>query len=597
MAGLAAAWRLTRPDGPGADVTVYQRGFRLGGKGASTRGVHGRIQEHGLHVWPGYYDNAFRLMRDCYRELDRPNRNPAAPIQAFEDAFFPASTIGLLGADASEPWVANFPENQLAPGHGPVLPLDPGDLLQRGAGLLGSLTESLVGSGLPARAQLSVSRYPPARPPRSAGPDRWPPTFEPASLARGFLELVGAIMRGIIVDMLPARGYTAIDDLDFCEWLRRHGASPAALASPLIGGMYDLVFGYEGGDRGRPRFSAGTGLHLAGRMFLTYRGAIFWKMRAGMGDVIFAPLYEVLRRRGVRFAFFHRIERLVLSRDRKSVQSIVVGRQATLGDHHGQYDPLVSVGGLPVFPDHADGRQLATATRLRADDLEGQRLEAGQDYDSVVLAVPPAMIEKVGAELIAAEPRWQQMVETVASVATHSAQLWVMEDERVLGWPHRAAIVSGFGQPFDTFASMSHTLPFEAWPAGRRPGTAASLCGVLPEGEGGVRPFPAGAVARLWPAYQPAQLISWYYRANTDPSDRYVVALPGSGRYRLPADGSGFGNLFLAGDWIDSGLNAGCIEAAALSGLQAANAVEGRTVTDGTVGFAPHRLLRAETRT
>jgi uncharacterized protein with NAD-binding domain and iron-sulfur cluster len=612
MAGLAAAWRLTRPDGPGTDVTVYQRGFRLGGKGASSRGRHGRIQEHGLHVWPGYYDNAFRLMRDCYRELDRPRHDRAAPIQVFEDAFFPASTIGLLGAEATEPWVANFPENQLAPGHGPVLPLDPGELLQRGAGLLGSLTESLVGPGLPARAHLSVSRYPPARPPRPALPGPVTPALGSAPLARGFLELVGAIMRGIILDMLPTRGYTAIDDLDFCEWLRRHGASPAALGSPLVRGMYDLVFGYEGGDRRRPRFSAGTGLHLAGRMFLTYRGAMFWKMRAGMGDVVFAPLYEVLRRRGVRFAFFHRIDRLVLSRDRKSVQSIVLGRQATLSARHGQYDPLVSVGGLPVFPDRADGRQLATATRLRVDDLEGhtgrpidgggERLEAGRDYDAVVLAVPPAMIEKVGTELIAADSRWHEMVEQVASVATHSAQLWVEEDERSLGWPHRAALVSGFGQPFDTFASMSHTLPFEAWPAGRRPRTAASLCGVLPEGppnnrRRARRPFPAAALARLWPAYQSTQLISWYYRANTDPSDRYVVALPGSGRYRLPADGSGFSNLFLAGDWIDSGLNAGCIEAAALSGLQAANAVEGRTVTEGTVGFAPHRLLRAETRT
>ena len=398
MAGLAAAWRLTRPDGPGADVTVYQRGFRLGGKGASSRGRHGRIQEHGLHVWPGYYDNAFRLMRDCYRELDRPNRDPAAPIQAFEDAFFPASTIGLLGAETTEPWVANFPENQLAPGHGPVVPLDPGELLQRGAGLLGSPTGHSWGQGCPSgHSSASAATPRPGR--RLAGPGPWAPAVGPAPLARGFLELVGAIMRGIIIDMLPTRGYTAIDDLDFCEWLRRHGASPAALGSPLIRGMYDLVFGYEGGDRGRPRFSAGTGLHLAGRMFLTYRGAIFWKMRAGMGDVVFAPLYEVLRRRGVRFAFFHRIERLVLSRDRKSVESIVIGRQATLGHGRRQYDPLVSVGGLPVFPDHADGRQLATATRLRADDLEGhtglpaegggERLKAGRDYDAVVLAVPP----------------------------------------------------------------------------------------------------------------------------------------------------------------------------------------------------------------
>ena len=599
MAGLAAAWRLTRPGGPGADVTIYQRGFRLGGKGASSRGPHGRIQEHGLHVWPGYYDNAFRLIRDCYGELDRPHTDPAVPIQSFHDAFFPASTIGLFGPEVNQPWVATFPENGLVPGDGPVPALDPGDLLQRGAALLGSLTESFVGSGPPARAQLSVSRYPPARLPPSAAPGLDAPASGTAPLARGLAELVGAIVRGIITDLLPTRGYTAIDDLDFCEWLGRHGASRRALASPLIGGMYDLVFGYEGGDRRRPRFSAGTGLHLAGRMFLTYRGGIFWKMRAGMGDVVFAPLYEVLRRRGVRFAFFSRVERLILSRNRKSVQSIVVARQATLDRGRDHYHPLVRIGGLPVFSERADGGQLAAGGGLRADDLESHparsaggrvdRLEADRHYDAVVLAVPPAMIEQVGSELIAADPRWQAMVEQVATVPTHSAQLWVEEDERTLGWRHPAAVVSGFGHPFDTFASMSHTLPFEAWPSERQPRTAASFCGVLPEGERGSRAFPAAAVARLWPAYDPATLVSWYYRANVDPSDRYVTARPGSGRYRLRADGSGFDNLFLAGDWIDSGLNAGCIEAATLSGLQAANAVEGRTLTEGTVGFAPHR--------
>lgn len=52
-------------------ITVYQRGWLLGGKGASTRGVSGRIEEHGLHLWSGAYDNAFALVRDVYAELDR----------------------------------------------------------------------------------------------------------------------------------------------------------------------------------------------------------------------------------------------------------------------------------------------------------------------------------------------------------------------------------------------------------------------------------------------------------------------------------------------------------------------------------------------
>ena len=78
MAGLAAAWRLSEPGWQDEfeSITVYQRGWRLGGKGASSRGPNGRIEEHGLHLWLGYYENSFRLLRECYAELDRPDDRP-----------------------------------------------------------------------------------------------------------------------------------------------------------------------------------------------------------------------------------------------------------------------------------------------------------------------------------------------------------------------------------------------------------------------------------------------------------------------------------------------------------------------------------------
>ena len=68
MAGLATAWRLSEPGWQDEldSITVYQRGWRLGGKGASSRGLNGRIEEHGLHLWLGYYENSFRLLRECY---------------------------------------------------------------------------------------------------------------------------------------------------------------------------------------------------------------------------------------------------------------------------------------------------------------------------------------------------------------------------------------------------------------------------------------------------------------------------------------------------------------------------------------------------
>ena len=40
----------------------------------------------------------------------------------------------------------------------------------------------------------------------------------------------------------------------------------------------------------------------------------------------------------------------------------------------------------------------------------------------------------------------------------------------------------------------------------------------------------------------------------------------------------------LAGDWTRCGLDAGCIEAAVMSGIEAANVVAGRPLTEGLAG-------------
>ncbi|MFY0531435.1 NAD(P)-binding protein [Nannocystis pusilla] len=83
MAALTTVFELTsRPDWRERyDITVYQMGHRLGGKGASGRNQKrfDRIEEHGLHLFYGFYDNAFSVLRRCYEELGRPEGAPCAP--------------------------------------------------------------------------------------------------------------------------------------------------------------------------------------------------------------------------------------------------------------------------------------------------------------------------------------------------------------------------------------------------------------------------------------------------------------------------------------------------------------------------------------
>ncbi len=643
MAGLSAAWRLSDPGWREelASITVYQRGWRLGGKGASSRGVNGRIEEHGLHLWLGYYENAFRLLRECYAELDRPRTDPRAPLRTWQDALFPAGTVGLEDRrlDGWHHWLGRFTANDLLPGDPDPAPIELPELLRRALRLIADFLESLPDSDVtlsatpePASASASLRVTVLAAVLEAATLLRDGTAAPLPALDRALAALHGlserdpdvrrtwhlvavmtTVVRGLLADgiLTHPRGFRALNDEDFLDWIIRHGAPPEVADFAFVRGLYDLVFADAGPERARRGVSAGVAVFLTTKMFFEYRGAIFWKMAAGMGDVVFAPLYQALRRRGVRFEFFHRVDELRLSEDRTRVAAVALGRQARL-KRGGQYDPLVRVGGLPCFPatprmaqldaDAALAEQPLEAHACTWPDAEARVLRDGADYDVLVLAVSLGMVPIVGRELLEDRPEWRAMVERVQTTATQAVQLWLREDEPSLGWAEPGTTVSAYEAPLHTWASMPQLIDVERWPARDRPGTIAYFCGALPEladPRAHVRVNAIELVERhlghLLPGTSAAGGFRWellcgrngqhgsdaidsqLYVANVDPSDRYVMCAPGSDAYRLRADESGYDNLFLAGDWTDHGLNAGCIEGAVLSGLRAANAVLGRS--------------------
>ncbi len=206
--------------------------------------------------------------------------------------------------------------------------------------------------------------------------------------------------------------------------------------------MYDLVFGYEAGDPQRPAFSAGVGLGLATRMLFDFKGGVFWRMQAGMGEVVFAPMYQALSRRGVEFRFFHRLDEVRLADGGDAVGEIVLGVQAGRASDTARYQPLVVVKGLPCWPDRPDHSQIDIPD---AGDLESHHaprvdsgtvvLRADADFDVAVLAVSAGMIPHVCPEIVATNPRWAAMVDRLGTVATQSFQVWLDSDEDQLGWP------------------------------------------------------------------------------------------------------------------------------------------------------------------
>ena len=121
---MTAAYELSRPEHNGRyAVTVYKQGWRLGGKGASGRGPSARVEEHGLHVWLGFYENSFRMMLECYSALEAPPEG--SPFGPWQEAFLPEMEVGLFSRSGSadwQKWTAPFPPRQGLPGD----PLEPG---------------------------------------------------------------------------------------------------------------------------------------------------------------------------------------------------------------------------------------------------------------------------------------------------------------------------------------------------------------------------------------------------------------------------------------------------------------------------------------
>jgi uncharacterized protein with NAD-binding domain and iron-sulfur cluster len=665
------------------EITVYQLGFRLGGKGASGRNPEHqqRIEEHGLHIWLGFYENAFRLMRACYAELGRPKTSPLATI---EQAFKPHSFISLQEwvGDRFETWNFDFPTNGELPGQGGAIPaprqylamilelvleaITGTDLdvtlvrseqgpMSRLFALLEALPEGLASAArrLPSSVFLrtlvrfvrglelvSADALRAALAPAVALVDLWVELawrpFE-GQIERDtklrrlvvMLDFARVVFKGIVEDELLVRGFSAVNDEEFSAWLKRHGALELTLRSALVRAWYDLVFGYPHGDFTKPGdCEAGTTLNAYLRLALTYKGAIFWEMQAGMGDTIFAPYYEVLRRRGVRFEFFRKVKNLGLDRARKHVETIDLDVQATLIRPDEPYDPLVEVKGLPCWPSVPKYELLVQGEELRArgvnlesswanwEPVATERLTRGRDFDQVVLGISVAALTDVAPELIAVNGRFANMVGSLKTVQTLAMQLWLRPDREGLGWSDPKTVMTSYADPFNTWSDMSHLLRRECWPADHYPFNLAYFCGPMPDAE--VIPpytdhaFPQRELARvmadgrrwlaqwtrhLWPnvtredapralddAYLvdpadgvgDARLAAQYFRANIDKSERYVLSVTGSSATRLHPGDSGFANLYLAGDWTRCGLDAGCVEAATISGLLCAESLTGR---------------------
>ncbi len=610
VAGLAAAAALTKtPDCTKQyDVFVIQAGWAPGGKLASGRNAEPpwRIEEHGLHMLLGFYDNTIALLRETYDQLgldldeafegvDRlhlidevdgqwviapyvfsppPKLKQLPPTPRMMNGGVEAIAVCVkfvaekLERSQSAQLKASFaalrlPQVPTADQVQDILDLDQG----ANAVAYPALVQSLLVQRRSSPQLMKLIRDALLR-------FRAHMT-KPIRGTKEFYEWVVeyiAISVGIgLAEVDPNGNYVQVDDLDgidFRAWLKQQKVDADVIDSALVSAGYNLVFARDG------QFS--TAVAIRGGLLMITKGGYFYRPNATMAEALLAPLYRLLRHRGVRFAFYSKVVDVVV--EDGQVSAVYLDREADVGL---DFNPLMPhVKGDPLW--RRSFRAKSPDPPLR--EPRRIRLENGRDFDKVLLAIPLPGLPDGCPSLLRAHDKLRAAVEQMGTIATCSAEIYLSRslDAGSGDWQPQGAVLANCLDPFQTFADMAPALPVTK----DAPRGLVYLCGVTGDSatalqvEGEARAWIDAMPSVLWPASAPKESITGIFgRANVAPGDRYIQCRPGTASFRVDAGGCSIGNLFFAGDWtkMPNNVNAGCLETGVTSGLVAAEAIQDST--------------------
>jgi uncharacterized protein with NAD-binding domain and iron-sulfur cluster len=599
MAGLSAAHALTDTDERRAryDVTVLSQGHYLGGKGANLRhpdaAMGRRVEEHGIHVFFGFYHNTLRLMRGLYAEAAR---SPSVEPSTFDEAFRPEWRVTFH--DGGEKFEVRFPKTPATYGAGP-------NTLKEQLEVLLELLRGIGGFGTGAGFPQMVA----------------------ALLARGFGVNVGnkvaaevlafalTLVRGVTEDVIVrGKSWDDLDAEDFRDWMHSHRilGFPDLRQTAIMQVPYDGVFAYEGPDQSQPVLSAGVAARGLLKLVTDYERAPYHCMGAGMGETIFMPMMEVLRARGVKVELFAKVKEIRMAGAR--VGEVVYGRQAVVAAGPHAYDPVETIQGVRCWKREPDAAQLSASAVAGKDPMSDAVhdqvgadvvLTDGVDFDWVICALPAPVTAHV-LRNHASIPVLADIAK-IPTVATLHLQAWLRDELHTLGWATASRVLGGYPQPLNSMLTQDEILAIEPWPS-PRPRGLLYLSGPFGGGWSRDSEDPADRAASDAAAYDEAKafvtselgkalpnavtsggtfdfstlhaplhpadrLRDQYVRGNIDRHARYVLMKPGTLKHRPPAAPAALKNLRLAGDWVKTGVDIPCIEGTVTSALQAANGI------------------------
>lgn len=428
------------------DITLYQLGWRLGGKCASSRDEQTamRIEEHGLHLWFGFYDQAFAMMKKCYAEY-------AQEDVTLETAFTGYDHIALqeLVGDTWQTWMNYIPPNNYKigePAIGPIVAIT--NVVDYLKSLIGFLQTQYTGfhSTIPADLvhklhtngeQLIVlaqqHNFPHLIPyfKKYATPNidyalitlllevatgivdeisqnlNIPDKYSYYSnlllellefalkvvwdILKPFIDLDTIRKLWIFVDFfaISMKGFIVdgvilkgFDVINNLD-LREWLSQNGAMMMTINSALVQAIYGLVFGGKNQYTFEAGTAMEGLLKMTLLYKGHVYYRMNDGMGDIIIGPLYNVLKARGVNFEFFNKVTRLVPGADGTSIDEIHIDVQATLKPEFKSYEPMKQFPdhqGLPYWPEYPRYEFLQQGEQLKHGGLNGEPVNLESYY-------------------------------------------------------------------------------------------------------------------------------------------------------------------------------------------------------------------------
>lgn len=328
-----------------------------------------------------------------------------------------------------------------------------------------------------------------------------PPADVLAKIGLQMTDMMLSMAKGMLLDgVLFGEGYEAINHLEGVEWCLSRGMEEESIHNPLMLAGYDLVFGYKGDDVGVPNMAAGTALFGLVNMMSAWHGSFFYKFNDGMGDIFALPVYEVMKRRGVKVHFFHKVEELGGVTEHAdgtlTVDEVRVRVQATpLSGDPSDYDPFVrderEEPFWPVWPLYDRLQEGETLRGIHLDSyytpydgVKNITLKRGEDFDDLIFAMSANPLFHTCQPLMEASAQFADMVKNQETIATIAVQLVMKEDTPTLGYvtpSGEATTLTGFSEPLETWSDMTHLLGKESW--GDRAKSIQYFCGPYPSCE------------------------------------------------------------------------------------------------------------------